>query len=172
MKKIPKTLKIIWKWLSGLLVALCILCVAALGYTAIAKAAGDPLPTVFGWGKAVVLSGSMEPEVPVGSLLWIHKQNSYIPGDVVTYEENGALVTHRLVSIDDDTAITKGDANNAEDSPIDVKQIRGKVSAVWPGVGRALLSFKSPAGILLLLLCGGLILFLPGCFRKKGGGKT
>lgn len=166
MKKIPKTLKSLWKWLSALFAALCILCVAALSYTAIAKTAGNPLPTVFGWGNAVVLSGSMEPELPVGSLLWIHKQNIYAPGDVVTYEENGVLVTHRLVSVDGDTAVTKGDANNTEDSPIDVRQIRGKVSAVWPGVGRALLFFKSPAGILLLLLCGGLILFLPGRFGK------
>lgn len=166
MKKIPKTLKSIWKWLSALLAAVCILCAAILGYTAIAKAAGNPLPTLFGWGNAVVLSGSMEPELPVGSLLWTHKQNTYTPGDVVTFEENGTLVTHRLVSVDEDTAVTKGDANNAEDSPIDVRQIRGKVSAVWPGAGRALLFLKSPAGIVLLLLCGGLILFLPGRFRK------
>lgn len=172
MKKITKTLKAIWKWFSALLAAVCILCAAALGCTAIAKAAGNPLPTVFGWGNAVVLSGSMEPELPVGALIWIHKHDVYSPGDVVTFEENGTLVTHRLVSVDEDTAITKGDANNTEDAPIDVRQICGKVSAVWPGVGRALLFLKSPAGIVLLLLCGGLILFFPGRFIKKGGEKT
>lgn len=166
MKKMPKTLKAIWNYFSTGIAAMCILCAILLGYTAIAKAAGNPLPTLFGWGNAVVLSGSMEPELPVGALLWIHKQNTYAPGDVVTYEENGSLVTHRLVSVTGDTAVTKGDANNAADSPIDVKQICGKVSAVWLGVGRALLFLKSPVGILLLLLCGSLILFLPGCFRK------
>lgn len=161
-------LKALRKGLSGLLAAVCILCAALLGYAAIAKAVGNPIPTVFGWGNAVVVSGSMEPELPVGSLLWIHKQDSYFPGDIVTYaEENGTLVTHRLVSVDADTAVTKGDANNAEDSPIDVKQIRGKVTAVWPGIGNLLLILKSPAGILILLLCGGLILFVPGCFGKE-----
>ena len=162
-----KTLKAIWKWVSVVFAVICILCAAVLGYTAIAKAAGNPLPTVLGWGNAVVLSGSMEPELPVGSLLWIHKQDRYNPGDVVTYvEENGALVTHRLVSITGDTAVTKGDANNTADAPIDVKQLRGKVSAVWLGVGNILLFLKSPIGILLFVICGGLILFLPGRFGK------
>lgn len=160
--QIAKMLKAIWKWFSAVFLAVYILCAAALGYMAVAKAAGNPLPTVFGWGKAVVLSGSMEPGLPVGSLLWIRRQDAYSIGDVVTYEDGGTLVTHRLVSVTGDTAITKGDANNTEDAPIDVKQICGRVAAVWPGVGNILLFLKSPAGILLLLLCGGLILFLPG----------
>lgn len=169
MKKKPKMLKSIRRWLTAVLVTLCILSAVLLCYTAMSKAAGEPLPTVFGWGSAVVLSGSMEPELPVGSLLWIHQQDAYESGDVVTYEENGTLVTHRLVSITKDTAVTKGDANNAEDYPIDVKQIRGKVSAVWPGVGSMLLVLKSPAGIICLLLFCGITLFLPYHFIKKGG---
>lgn len=167
MKKICKTLKSIWKGFSAVLAAACLLCTAVFGYTAVAKAAGNPLPTAFGWGSAVVLSGSMEPELPVGALLWIHRQNAYAPGDVVTYESNGTLVTHRLVSVAEDTAVTKGDANNTEDSPIDVKQICGKVEAVWPNVGKAALLLKSPAVISLLLLFGGLIVFLLNCFHRK-----
>lgn len=166
MKK-PKTLKAIGRWLSAGIAAVCILCAALLGYTAVAKAAGNPLPTVFGWGNAVVLSGSMEPELPVGALLWIHKQETYSPGDVVTFEENGSLVTHRLVSVTEGTAVTKGDANNAEDSPIDVSQIRGKVSAVWSGVGSVLLFLKSPVGILIILLFSCLIIFISKCFNRK-----
>ena len=167
MMKMPKPLKAIGKWLSASFAAVCMLCAAALGCTAIAKAAGNPLPTIFGWGNAVVLSGSMEPELPVGALLWIHRQSTYAIGDVVTYEENGTLVTHRLVSIAGDTVITRGDANNTDDSPIQTVQIRGKVSAVWPGAGNILLFLKSPLGMLLLVICGGLILFLPGRFGKE-----
>ena len=82
---------------SAVLAALFLLIAALLCYTAVARAAGNPLPTVFGWGNAVVLSGSMEPELPVGSLLLIHREESYEVGEIVTYEdENGSLVTHRL----------------------------------------------------------------------------
>ncbi len=169
MNKIWKTWKVIWKWFSAVFATLCILCTALLVYTAAAKAAGNPLPTIFGWGGAVVISGSMEPELPIGSFLWIHRQNTYSPGDVVTYAEgNRVLVTHRLVSVSGNTAITKGDANNTEDSPIAVTQICGKVSAVWPGVGDVLLFLKSPAGMILLFVCGGLILFLSDRLEKKG----
>ncbi|MCI6820182.1 MAG: signal peptidase I [Clostridiales bacterium] len=65
-----------------------------------------------------VESGSMTPEYPVGTLL-IDKETdpSLIEqGDVVTFimNEEGMLVTHRVVSIDrtDKTFTTKGDANN------------------------------------------------------------
>lgn len=167
MKKIPKKLKTIGRCLPACIAAVCILCVVLMCYTAVAKAIGNPLPTVFGWGGAVVVSGSMEPELPVGALVWIHKQDVYSPGDVVTYEENGSLVTHRLISVQGDTAITKGDANNTEDSPIAVTQICGKVAAVWYGAGNIMLFLRSPAVILMIILFSGLIIFLPKRFNRK-----
>ena len=162
------TAKKIYKGISVFAAVLCIIFAAVFGYTAVAKAVGEPLPMIFGWGNAVVLSGSMEPELPVGALVIIQKQDSYSAGDVVTYqEENGTLVTHRLMSVKNGVAVTKGDANNTEDSPILLKQIRGKVQAVWQGAGNVMLWLKSPICILLLLLVGGLLIFIPNSLIKR-----
>ena len=40
------------------------------------------------------------------------------------------LITHRIVSIDGDTIITKGDYNNTEDEPITKNEIIGKEVAI------------------------------------------
>lgn len=155
---------------SAVLAALFLLIAALLCYTAVARAAGNPLPTVFGWGNAVVLSGSMEPELPVGSLLLIHREESYKVGEIVTYEdESGSLVTHRLASLENGEAVTKGDANNTEDAPFPVSQIYGKVRAVLPGVGGTILWLKTPPGICTVLLIGAVLLFVPGTIIRKVG---
>lgn len=156
------------KWLAYAGLGLCAACLALFVYTAVARAAGNPLPRIFGWGQAVVVSGSMEPEIPVGALVLIREQASYHPGDVVTYlDGNGNLVTHRLVSLSDGTAVTKGDANNAEDFPIQTEQILGRVRLVLPGVGTLIRWLQSPVGICLIVLLSGMLIFFPGRSGRK-----
>ncbi len=160
---------------TGALAVLFLLIVCLFGYTAIARARGNPLPTVFGWGSAVVLSGSMEPELPVGALLVIHRETSYHPGEIVTYEDvYGSLITHRLVSLENGEATTKGDANNTGDAPFAASRIRGEVKAVFPGVGRAILWLQTPPGLCTILLVGGILLFVPKYILKlvRKVGKT
>lgn len=150
--------------------ALLLTLAAMLCYMSISRAAGEPLPTVFGWGNAVVLSGSMEPTLPVGALLLTHEKESYSPGDVVIYEdENGTLVTHRLVSITDGEALTKGDANNAEDKPFPASRIRGRVEVILPGVGSTILWLKTPSGFSAILLVIGLLTVIPAYLIRKVG---
>ncbi len=157
---------------AGVLTALLFLIGSLFGYTMIAKASGDPMPAVFGWGSAVVLSGSMEPKLPVGALLVIHREKSYEIGDIVTYEdENGSIVTHRLTALENGEAVTKGDANNIEDAPFPASKICGKVRAVLPGVGGGILWLKTPSGICAVLLLSGLPVIIPGHFIRKVGEK-
>ncbi len=155
---------------ASVLAILLLLIAGLFGYTLIAKTRGNPLPTVFGWGSAVVLSGSMEPELPVGALLVIHRQENYKIGEIVTYEdENGTLVTHRLTAFENGKAVTKGDANNIEDEPFPVSKICGKVRAVLPGVGGMILWLKTPPGLCAILLFGGILLFVPEYIIRKVG---
>ncbi len=167
-----KNLHIIRKITTGFFTTIFLLIVCLLGYTTIARVSGNPLPTVFGWGSVVVLSGSMEPELPVGSLLIIHKEDSYKVGEIITYEdEYGNLVTHRLVSLENDKAITKGDANNTEDIPFSISKIYGKVKVVMPSVGGIILWLKTPLGICTILLIGGLLIIISSYFIRKVGKK-
>lgn len=169
MKRKSK-LRLAGRIVTGVLGTLLLLIVCLFGYTAISRARGNPLPTVFGWGSAVVLSGSMEPELPVGALLFIHSEKSYEAGDIVTYEDaDGSLVTHRLVSLEEGVAITKGDANNTNDAPFPASKILGKVRAVLPGVGNAIAWLRSPLGICTIALIGAILIILPLIFHGKGG---
>ena len=84
-----------------------------------------PMPS--GFGAAVILSGSMEPELSIDDLIIVKKSDNYDVGDIVVYQRNYELIVHRIVEINGNNVITKGDANNIEDDPISKKQIIGKV---------------------------------------------
>ena len=74
-----------------------------------------------------VQTGSMEDGIHPGDYLLVMKQKDYKVGDIVTYREKDYLVTHRIISMNGDEIVTKGDANNTEDSPIQKSSIVGKM---------------------------------------------
>ena len=68
---------------------------------------GNVVPMPFGVGAAVVLSGSMEPELSVGDLLFVAERDTYEVEDVVVYQDGGMAVTHRIIAINENEVITK-----------------------------------------------------------------
>ena len=90
---------------------------------------------IFGYTAFEVSTGSMSPNIKIGDII-IDKIGSdgISIGDIVTYKKE-AVITHRIAAIDGDSVITKGDANNAEDSPITKQDIIGKVIQTIPNVG-------------------------------------
>ena len=107
---------------------------------------GNELPMPFGFGTAVVLSGSMEPTLEVDDLIIVKQKNDVDVGDVVVYQSGRSLVVHRIVRFDDDMVITKGDANGAEDKPFEKNLIKGVMIARIPHVGRLFRMLKTPIG--------------------------
>lgn len=111
------------------------------------------LPKVFGYQIYTVISGSMEPEIPIGSLVYIKK---IPPKEVKTDEiiafygamDEGAIITHRVVSNSEIMGefITKGDANKTKDmNPIPYHNYIGKMVLSIPKVGgmvQALATFQ------------------------------
>jgi signal peptidase len=124
------------------------------------------LPKIFGYGQVIVISGSMEPTISAGDLLLIKQQNLYQVGDVVTYEWGNSLCTHRIVSIDGDQMITKGDANNTVDEPTAMSLIEGKVILNIPGFGNFILFLKTPFGLLLLAVLAIVLVEVPNLIKK------
>ncbi len=87
------------------------------------------IPSVVGYRPLIVLSGSMEPTYPVGSVLYYKSvaKSEIKEKDVITFELNGTVITHRVNRIDGDNYYTKGDANPSEDSvPLSYDNIMGK----------------------------------------------
>ena len=126
---------------------------------------GNPVPMPFGVGASVVLSGSMEPTLSVGDLLIFTEQEKYMVGDVVVYQSGRTPVVHRIVAMDAESVVTRGDANNASDIPFTPDQIKGKVNLVIPLIGHLFLALKTPVGTLLTVAVALLLMELS--FRKE-----
>lgn len=103
------------------------------------------VPRIIGAEPFTVISGSMEPTIPTGSIVVSkHVGSGEVAfGDVVTYQLKSGeplTVTHRVVAVDvvegKTRYRTQGDANNAEDPhPVRPEQIRGVVAYHIPLVG-------------------------------------
>ncbi|MBQ4137507.1 MAG: signal peptidase I [Clostridia bacterium] len=109
-----------------------------------AKLGGNAVPMPFGVGAAVVLSGSMEPELSAGDLLIVVERESYSENQIIVFQDGRMAVTHRIVSISEDEIITRGDANNTEDDPITIEQVKGEVVLAIPFVGYLVNVVKTP----------------------------
>lgn len=121
----------------------------------------NALPGVLGFSPLTVISGSMEPAIKAGDLVVIRYQREYKVGDIVTLRSGNYFVTHRIIDMEQGYVQTKGDANNVADKPVPLSSVEGKVVLIVPGVGRMLLSLKTPLGIAMLTLTGCLLITLP-----------
>lgn len=134
------------------------------------------VPRVMGYQSMAVLTGSMEPKYPVGSLIYVKETDSATleVGDVITYRlSEDTVVTHRIVEIHPDTqeVVTKGDANEDNDgNPIPFGNIVGKADFSIPYLGFIAIYAKTPLGI--GVVCGVLVViilltFLPEVFSSE-----
>lgn len=133
------------------------------------------LPVVFGCKSMAVVSGSMEPNIPVGSIVIVREadEDELAVGDIITYAMSGnTMVTHRITAIDMDArcVTTKGDANEVADgNPVAFPDIVGKELFHVPFLGYLTIYIKTPLGI--VGVCGVMIVlillnFLPSVFEK------
>lgn len=161
-------MKIIVKLLRHLIFLILILFSAVCLYQITACAVfGQKLPSVLGYSSVTVLSGSMEPAFSAGDQLIIRREAQYDPGDIISFWNDGILITHRIVKQTNEGSITKGDNNNTQDEdPVRPEQIAGRVVLILPGVGNTLLFLRKPKGILTILFLGLLIWILPGFIKR------
>ena len=128
---------------------------------------GDQLPMPFGYGAAVVLSGSMEPTLSVDDLILVKEQESYSLGDVVVFQDVGSLVVHRIVHMEDDIIITQGDANNVSDAPIPFSAVKGRVILSIPYAGIIVNFIKTPVGTLCIIAAAIALVEIPRRREKR-----
>lgn len=139
--------------LSGLLLVILLLLAAAF-----------LLPQVLKYKEMAVLTGSMEPNIPVGSLIYVKETppEELSVGDVITYRiGEDTVVTHRIVEIDPaaGTVKTKGDANDSNDAePIPYGNVIGEEAFHLPLLGFISIYIKTPIGI--AVVCGVLVLII------------
>lgn len=101
----------------------------------------------------VVLSGSMEPAIPTGSLIFTFQDEQILTGDIITFQKKDAIITHRVIGQTQDRYMTKGDANSLVDAgTVSMTQIIGKVFFHIPYLGY-LITFLQSFPLLLIPIC-------------------
>lgn len=133
-------------------------------------------PKLLGYESMVVVSGSMEPEIHVGSMVYVKEADptTLKEGDIITYHiSSDTVVTHRIAAVNAEQQefVTKGDANNTEDAnPVKYENVIGKTEKTIPYVGYISMYLKTPLGI--AAACGVIfimiiLMVLPELFSKK-----
>ena len=123
-------------------------------------------PTQLGGGTsyAILVGNSMEPDLHRGDLAVVREQSIYRPGDVVLYDsrELGSKVLHRIVRVEGDRFVLKGDNNSFLDPErVTEDQIVGSLWTSAPAVGRVSEWLRVPlhsallVGFVTLIALGG-----------------
>lgn len=143
----------------AILISFCIILI--FNYI-VSKQKGEKLFFINGYSSAVILSGSMEPTLSIDDLVIIKTKKKYEPGDIVVFESDNKLIVHRIVKINDEYAVTRGDANNVDDDKIEVSKIKGYVVSHFSGVGKLIRFIKSPYGTRIIVF----LLFIAFAINK------
>lgn len=112
------------------------------------------IPRLFGCEIYHVISGSMEPAIPTGSVVYVKETDAseIQKNDVIAFyssEDTGAIITHRVVQnrVVSGEFITKGDANEKEDvTPVSYERFIGKVVVSIPFLGSILTIISGTSG--------------------------
>ena len=164
-----RKLKKIWNWCTTLIVAVVVILALLLVGA-----------RVIGLQVFTVLSGSMEPNYHVGSLIYVKEVDPFEleAGQVITFMLNeNTVATHRIIEVvpdDDDTTVvrfrTKGDANDVEDgSLVHYKNVIGTPIFTIPYLGYVATYIQSPPGLYVAIAGAAFILmlsFIPDLFVK------
>jgi signal peptidase I len=107
---------------------------------------------IFGIRSFDVLTGSMEPKIHTGSMVFSKTVLSYQIGDVITFKRGDITVTHRIVGIKNNQFVTKGDANKAQDPQLVSKfNVIGRVFITIPNVGKLIGFIKTIPGFIIFI---------------------
>lgn len=127
-------------------------------------------PSVFGYSIFRVSSGSMEPELMVGDIILdkaVDNPENLKVGDVITFKSNDygdMLVTHKIIKApyEENGKLmlkTKGIANELEDKPISIDNVKGIMICKVDYLDTVYSIFLSPWGLLILIALIAIIFF-------------
>lgn len=136
------------------------------------------VPRVFGYEVYAVISGSMEPAIPTGSLVYIKAVEAaeVKENDVIAFyspSNPNAIITHRVIKnqVVSGQFITKGDANAAEDTtPVPYDCLLGGVQLSVPYAGKVLSAAVTQEGkiaVVGVIIASVLLQVVAGQMQKE-----
>ena len=135
------------------------------------------VPKFFGYEIYSIVSGSMRPEYPVDTVVYVKDMEpaQVEEGDVIAFVRENSIVVHRVVQNRTVEArfITKGDANEINDiDPVPYDNMVGRVEKKFPVAGHFLSIFNTFVGKIYFLgvaLIGVLFCALSSLLKDKRG---
>lgn len=124
------------------------------------------VPNFIGYKSFAVVSGSMEPNIHVGSIVYSKpvEFDQLKKGDIISFKlSEDTMVTHRIYEVDkvNRTFITKGDANeNIDGQKVSFDNVVGKVQFIIPFIGYISIYMKTPLGIAAVCFIIGIMIIL------------
>lgn len=116
---------------------------------------------LFGYKGYTVVSGSMEPEIAVGDFIIIEMDpyEEVEKEDVITFQYNQELVTHRVIDKTAEGLVTKGDANNIQDQGfIAEESYIGTQKILIPYFGYVVTFLQKPIAFAIIIALMGVYL--------------
>ena len=107
---------------------------------------------LFGYAFFEISTGSMADALNIGDGIIVKLTNDVTTGDIIVYKQDNYYITHRVIEKEGEIVTTKGDANNAEDEPIQISQICGRVEKIIPNVEAIKKTFSSPTVLVLIVV--------------------
>ena len=153
MKKNKLVGKIIDYTLNILIVLFAIFLLISM-YTAVqVRILKNEYANFFGYSLFEVQTGSMHGTIEAGDWIIVKATKDVKINDIITYKHGKDFITHRVVEIYKGSYVTKGDANNSKDEPIDRDQVVGKVTKTLHGFGILRKTIFNPIVIVSLIIC-------------------
>ena len=167
MKKI---LKIVGNIITSLLIIILVLVLIIAIYSFIELDINEKeYCNIFGYSIFQIETGSMSKTLEIEDIIIVKLGNDDInKNDIITFRQDGNLVTHRLVRTDGQKYFAKGDNNPTEDEPIVKEDILGKVVftisdvKIWKSV------FKEPKVIISIVVTITLFILVIAYKEKIG----
>lgn len=120
----------------NIIIAIVFLIVIIVGYNYIQiQLMNKDYVNFFGYTVFEVKTGSMAKTLNVYDVILVKITKDVKENDIITFKKDDELITHRIMEIDGEEIITKGDANNTEDEKITKEAVIGKVVSIFPRVG-------------------------------------
>lgn len=133
-----KVVKKIFRWIFDIILFIILAIALIMAYNHIQiNIKGNTYTTMLGYSAFEVATGSMSNTIEIGDVILvklIEPNETLSENEIVVFTQDTTLVTHRIIKINGDQIITKGDANNTQDDPISRGQIIGKVVKIIPDV--------------------------------------
>ena len=111
-----------------------------------------PYMNILGYSIFQVKTGSMSGTIEIGDIIVVKLTKQVSENDIITYEKEKMLITHRIIEKQEETIITKGDANNAKDEPITSAEVIGKVVYTFKNIEIWKQVIKTPEVYTLIII--------------------